>query len=380
MSNSPEAGIEGQFIARKLYLTYVLMIALTVLIILIGARNGDFRNIAIGVPSILIILNVLTRDRAGINAPPLIVFLIFGLTLLTIGGTLADDELVNRIVDFTYGVVLGLTGLTVAYSILRWIPDNLRKPLQTMFLSFSIAATFFVLIVMLDFVLYLTFIEEEWVRESEVMMQELVSALAGAAMISLIFYFDESKKFESALNRHLRSYGGLMSAQEYEVHQIMREIEKGESEHVEFKSTLRTNLMTGEKDPRMERAVMKTLVAFLNSDGGTLLIGVSDDGSINGIDEDSFDNRDKLSLHFTNLVAKHIGNDHLPFISFTLNEMGGKAIMRVVCRRCDTPVFLIDGKEEHFYVRSGPSSIDIGGTDLLNYVETRFKHLKRKRL
>lgn len=51
---------------------------------------------------------------------------------------------------------------------------------------------------------------------------------------------------------------------------------EGESEAVEFKATLRTNLHTGSKDPRIELAVLKTLTGFLNGNGGTLIIGVSD--------------------------------------------------------------------------------------------------------
>jgi hypothetical protein len=38
----------------------------------------------------------------------------------------------------------------------------------------------------------------------------------------------------------------------------------GESDQVEFKATLRINLHTGQKDVRMETAVLKTIAAFLN--------------------------------------------------------------------------------------------------------------------
>ena len=51
-------------------------------------------------------------------------------------------------------------------------------------------------------------------------------------------------------------------------------IAAGESDRVEFKSTLRTNLHTNRRDRAMESAVTKTLAAFLNSDGGALVIGV----------------------------------------------------------------------------------------------------------
>ena len=82
----------------------------------------------------------------------------------------------------------------------------------------------------------------------------------------------------------------------------------GESEAVEFKSTLRTNLHTGNKDPRMELAVLKTLAGFLNTNGGTLVIGVSDDGNPVGIQADGFDNEDKMNLHLVNIVKTLHGN------------------------------------------------------------------------
>ena len=47
----------------------------------------------------------------------------------------------------------------------------------------------------------------------------------------------------------------------------------GEGVHVEFKSSLRVNLHTGEKDPRMELACLKTIAGFLNARGGTLIVG-----------------------------------------------------------------------------------------------------------
>lgn len=65
-------------------------------------------------------------------------------------------------------------------------------------------------------------------------------------------------------------------------------VNQGETTTVEFKSTLRINLHTGEKDPRIELAVLKTIAAFLNSSGGTLLIGVNDDGEPLGVEADHF--------------------------------------------------------------------------------------------
>ena len=96
----------------------------------------------------------------------------------------------------------------------------------------------------------------------------------------------------------------------------------------------------------MERAVLKTIVAFLNSRGGTLLIGVADDGTIVGVDLASFEgSKDKFGLHLNNLIKTQIGSEFLPFLHFTLVDFEDKSVMRVSCQISDRPVFLTDGKE-----------------------------------
>lgn len=84
-------------------------------------------------------------------------------------------------------------------------------------------------------------------------------------------------------------------------------IVKGESHEVEFKSTLRINQHTGNSDPRMELAVLRTLAGFLNTNGGILMIGVTDDGTTLGINADGFENEDKMSLHLVSLVRDRMG-------------------------------------------------------------------------
>ena len=61
-------------------------------------------------------------------------------------------------------------------------------------------------------------------------------------------------------------------------------------------------------DKGVTQAVLKTIAAFLNTDGGDLLIGVSDDGSVVGIERDQFDNNDKFMLHLSQVVRNGLGD------------------------------------------------------------------------
>ncbi len=154
---------------------------------------------------------------------------------------------------------------------------------------------------------------------------------------------------------------------------ILDLIKNGESETLEFKSTLRINLHTKQPDKKVEHAVIKTIVAFLNSDGGTLLVGVSDKGGILGIEKDGFQNRDMFYRHFTNLIKNNIGNEYLPYIKSKLILINNVNILKIDCVKCKKEVFFKNEDVEEFYVRAGPSSIKLKGSKLISYVNQRYK-------
>ena len=136
-------------------------------------------------------------------------------------------------------------------------------------------------------------------------------------------------------------------------------------------STLRTNLKTGKKAKEIEIAWLKTITAFMNSDGGILLVGVEDDGNILGIQVDNFENEDKLRLYCKSLINNHIGPEFARFINLKLKLVKGKQVVIIECERVRKPVFLSIGKNEEFFVRSGPSSMKITMSQMVKYLEER---------
>ncbi len=150
-------------------------------------------------------------------------------------------------------------------------------------------------------------------------------------------------------------------------------IQQGEGFRVEFKSTLRVNLHTGKPDPKMEHAVLKTIAAFMNSKGGTLFVGVNDDGEALGLDQDNFPNEDKLLLHLDNLIKSKLGDGSFAAITPEIGELGGRRFLAVECEASETPVFLKNGQQEEFYIRAGASSPALPGSQTHEYIQTRFK-------
>ncbi len=149
-------------------------------------------------------------------------------------------------------------------------------------------------------------------------------------------------------------------------------IRQGESSYVEFKSTLRFNLKANKKDAHIELASLKTVAAFLNTSGGTLLIGVADDGEIEGLEKDEFANDDKLLLHFTNLLRDKIGQQTLGFVHFEIVEINSKKILRVDVSKSNTPVFVTHQDHEYFFVRSGPSTLSLKLSEFNKYNQKHF--------
>jgi hypothetical protein len=149
-------------------------------------------------------------------------------------------------------------------------------------------------------------------------------------------------------------------------------ITSGETGATEFKSTLRTNLHTGEKDPRMEMAVLKSIAGFLNGKGGTLIVGVADDGAPVGLEKDGFADEDKMALHLMNLLKDRIGPQHSISVLPRFDQHNSTRVLVVECSASPSPVFVKDGPSEKFFVRYGPSTLELTGSAAQEYIKQRF--------
>ena len=146
----------------------------------------------------------------------------------------------------------------------------------------------------------------------------------------------------------------------------------GESEVVEFKSTLRVNLYTGKTDKEIEHEVLETLAGFLNTNGGTLFIGVSDDLTPLGIEVDRFSDEDKMQLHLVNIVNDRIDPRAMILIHTSFQEYEGHRILVATCDRSPSPFYVTKSNAERFYVRTGPATNELTAGSLVDYIGTRF--------
>lgn len=371
----------GTELFKRNKISYAALLTISIVFIILAAITGMTENFVLPIPTLAFSIYALQRKHS-MSLPPLFVVIVTAVfTLLQLANYFENEEvLISAIADFLLGVFTCLLGLLMVLAMTRSSPNfDLEKPKFVSFSASCIAMTLTLGMFVLEFILtYYTDGPAEIIGTDYV--RELIVNAIGIAFLATLFYANRHNGlFKHTLDKFLHDNADSLDIESRERNLILKEISNGESSKLEFKSTLRTNLHTGEKDPRMERAVMKTIVAFLNSRGGTLLIGVADDGTILGVDLDTFEgSRDKFGLHLNHLLTTQIGSEFLPFINYYMADIDGKPVMRVVCERSDRPVFLTDGKEQIFYARSGPSTIDLHGMDLLYYANHNFsKSLRR---
>lgn len=155
-------------------------------------------------------------------------------------------------------------------------------------------------------------------------------------------------------------------------------IKRGESKTLEFKSTLRWDLKQDRQDDRsVTQAVLKTIAAFLNTEGGDLLIGVADDGSVIGIERDRLESEDKFMRHLMQVVRNGLGERASTCLDPKVQIVDGKTVCVVSCRRSPEPVFvkwkgLETTPDGDFYVRSGPGTVKLSAESGAQFIQTRF--------
>jgi predicted HTH transcriptional regulator len=204
---------------------------------------------------------------------------------------------------------------------------------------------------------------ERFTRTENILIYVLISALT-LGVASVVF-------LASSYGRQL---GEIEERPKYSAaseEELLALIRGGEHQRVEFKSTLRWNLKAKKPGNEIARAWLKTLVAFLNTDGGTLLIGVEDSGHVLGIEADQFPNEDKFLLHFNNLVKQHVGLEHAASISAAIRSVMDKRIMVIDCEESKEPVFFKQGDDEEFYVRVGSGTRRLPISKVLDYTRSR---------
>jgi len=147
----------------------------------------------------------------------------------------------------------------------------------------------------------------------------------------------------------------------------------GESATLEYKASMRWDLYTGRPNPDLEKAIAKTVAGFLNSEGGTLLIGVTDDRTVLGIENDletlgRRKDKDGYEQKLRQILTNALGAEFCQYQHVSFEEHEGKTVCIARVGPSPKPVYLTDKTAKEFYVRVGNTTIPLDMEAAHNYI------------
>jgi hypothetical protein len=191
------------------------------------------------------------------------------------------------------------------------------------------------------------------------------------------FLVERRKRIANVVRLAFASIGAPDELSEFPAPKTLAElVAVGENATVEFKATGRWSIRDGRVDDLVEFAIVRTVAGFLNTAGGTLVIGVDDNGDAVGLDKDYETLRKKdadgFELWLTDLLQVSLGKNALTCMSVTFERFQGKEVARVEVKRSRRIVFVNPSKGprvDDVYVRFGNSTRKLTPAELLEYCQ-----------
>jgi hypothetical protein len=146
---------------------------------------------------------------------------------------------------------------------------------------------------------------------------------------------------------------------------------------IEFKATARVPMSSDVPEKVINEGIIKTVAAFMNTKGGTLGIGISDDGDILGIQVDLEYKRQDIDGYqnwLSTLLMTSIGQAPVAsLVSIRFEAVGDHVVCLIDVLPSSSPVYAdtIKGKDT-FYVRVGNTTRILSGSEMVEYTKRRF--------
>lgn len=185
---------------------------------------------------------------------------------------------------------------------------------------------------------------------------------------------------DAAAKKSGAKFGKIIASDEsISASEVARLIEGHENNVVEFKQTFSKDVNTGQpKSITIIHSAIKTIAGFANSTGGTLIIGVADDQTITGIENDhGFTNGDQYLLNLGHQINTWLTDYGGTLVNMSVVTMEpDKSVCVVKVKQSKIPVFCshkkYENEKEQFFVRQNNKTISLDTSALLKYCETHF--------
>lgn len=193
-------------------------------------------------------------------------------------------------------------------------------------------------------------------------MSVVFAALGGGAGL-LLAAFQRALSVRDRAARNLR---------EELVRDLPLVIAGGETEKIEFKRSLRWDHGMKSVNRDLETVATKTIAGFLNANGGSLILGVDDQGGIKGLRHDfetlKRPDPDGFQQYVMGVIKKRLGGDLCPLIHLAFTKVEQRDVCRVVIEPSHRPVYLEEAGSAKLYLRMGNSTRQLDAKEAVDYV------------
>jgi hypothetical protein len=168
-----------------------------------------------------------------------------------------------------------------------------------------------------------------------------------------------------------------------EVPVVMQLIAGGETRTVGFKSSMRYDMKEQRINRDLAKAVAKELAGFMNSEGGTLLLGVDDDRQVVGLEKDleTIPGRDLDGFErcFHETVSNYCGRESLEYIeNAQFVNVYDKTIFVIKVSRSPRPIYFVDGERVLLHTRIGNETRPLNTKEAIEYYQLHWQDLYGK--
>jgi hypothetical protein len=214
----------------------------------------------------------------------------------------------------------------------------------------------------------------------EFVLNQFFDAITLRTPVKLIFYL---------------IFGGLMGAlvsfvwfrlnqREKLIIQLKDELEKdlsalirrGEDDGLEFKSSYRYDYRQEKVNKALESVIIKTIAGFANAQGGSLLIGVADDGTILGLQNDYNTLNRKDQDGFTQLlmtsIADKLGTPTCRLVRVLFHQQENKEVCRVIILPSPIPIYAKEENQSHFYIRTASGTREMDLQEAITFIKAKW--------
>jgi len=256
---------------------------------------------------------------------------------------------------------------------------NNLKHILFIFIGFLFGG--FILLPINEYTSYFEYNLNSGLSANEFVHNQLIRALTFETPIKLIFYMIFGGIIGAAISvamAFFKSKNNIIFQLKKELEKdLLALISKGEDDNLEFKSSFRYDYRLEKINKSLETVIIKTLAGFMNAQGGSLLIGVADNGEILGLEADyntlHRKDQDGLTQLIMTSIADKLGTPACRLVRILFLRHNDKEVCRIIVIPAPFPIYAKEDEHSKFYIRTASGTREMDIQEAISFIKAKWE-------